>query len=138
MAVLCLTAPVLIPLVYGAEFRDSAVALFGLAPGVLLYAVTRPIWTHLVRLDRPGTATGIAVLAFALNAALALALIPAFGMLGCAIASSIAFACFAATQTAWFLRATGLPLSAIVPGPREVRAVLRILARVRQRLATRP
>lgn len=138
MAVLCLAAPVLIPVVYGPEFADSAVQVFGLAPGFLVYAATRPIWTHLLRLDRPGKATGIALLAFALNAVLAVALIPVMGVLGCAIASSIAFACFTAMQTVWFLRATGLPITSVVPGPAELRAVAGALARVRQRLEAKP
>ncbi|WP_327089372.1 polysaccharide biosynthesis C-terminal domain-containing protein [Nonomuraea sp. NBC_01738] len=127
--VLCGTAPVLIPLVYGADFRDSLAPLLGLAPGLLVFAATRPVWTHLLRLNRTGTATVMALSMFGLNVLLSLLLLPRFGALGCAIASSVSYGGFGLLQTAWFLRASGLPVSAVVAGPAEVRALLGALRR---------
>ncbi|WP_214325882.1 lipopolysaccharide biosynthesis protein [Nonomuraea sediminis] len=143
MAVLCGAAPVMIPLVYGADFRDSLFPLLGLAPGLLIFNATRPLWTHLLRLNRPGLAATISLSVFALNAALSLALLPVLGGLGCAIASSVAYACLGILQTVWFLRTTGLPVSAVVAGPAEVRAVLAMAGRLASRrkppvLAERP
>ncbi|MFI6599001.1 lipopolysaccharide biosynthesis protein [Nonomuraea sp. NPDC050536] len=127
---LCGAAPVMIPLVYGSDFRDSLLPLLGLAPGQLIFAATRPVWTHLLRLNRTGLATTISLSIFALNVALSLLLLPVLGGLGCAIASSVAYACLGLLQTVWFLRTSGLPVSAVVAGPAEVRAVLAMAGRL--------
>lgn len=135
---LCGTAPVLIPLVYGSDFQDSLLPLLGLAPGALVFSATRPLWTHLLRLNRTGLATGISLSVFVLNIALNLALIPVFGGLGCAIASSVAFVCLGVLQAGWFLRTTGLRLSAVVPGAAEVRSAIAALGRTGKVVARRP
>ncbi|GLY80691.1 polysaccharide biosynthesis C-terminal domain-containing protein [Actinoallomurus iriomotensis] len=120
VASMCLAAPPLIPLVYGTAFAGSVPSLIALAPGLLALGATRPIGAYLLRLDRPMLASSMSVAALLVNVALNLALVPFFGIVGSAVASSIAYATLAALQVAWFVRASGASPRDLLPGPAEV------------------
>jgi O-antigen/teichoic acid export membrane protein len=120
VGLLCATAPLLVPFVYGPAFRGSVAPLLGLAPGLLALGATRPIGAFLLRLDRPMLASAMSVAALVVNVALNLVLVPGHGILGSAVASSIAYVGLAALQTAWFLRATGASVRDLLPGPAEL------------------
>jgi O-antigen/teichoic acid export membrane protein len=120
VGLLCVAAPVVIPVVYGATFAGSVAPLLGLAPGLLALGATRPVGAFLLRLDRPLLASAMTVLALAVNVALNLALIPVCGIVGSALASSVAYVLLAAGQCAWFLRATRTPARRLVPGTPEL------------------
>ncbi|HEX6470514.1 MAG TPA: polysaccharide biosynthesis C-terminal domain-containing protein [Streptosporangiaceae bacterium] len=120
VGLMCLAAPLAVPVAYGAAFAACVPALLALAPGLFALGATRPIGAFLLRLDRPFLASAMTVLALVLNVALNLALIPVFGIVGSAVASSLAYAMLAAAQTAWFLRATRTPLRGLLPGGAEL------------------
>jgi O-antigen/teichoic acid export membrane protein len=111
----CVAAPILIPAVYGWAFAGSVGPLLGLAPGLWVIGASRPVGTFLLRLDRPLLNSATAVAALAVNVGLNLTLIPSFGIVGSAFASSIGYATLAALQVAWFLRATRTPLQHLIP-----------------------
>jgi O-antigen/teichoic acid export membrane protein len=121
VAAMCLTAPSLIPLLYGAEFRGAGSALLALAPGLLALGAARPISTYLLRLSRPMPMSIMFATAMVLNVCLNLALIPPLGIVGASLASSIAYTALAVVQTVWFVRVTGTRLRELVPGLGEVR-----------------
>jgi O-antigen/teichoic acid export membrane protein len=127
VGLMCAAAPMLIPLVYGASFAGSVPALLALAPGLLALGATRPLGAYLLRLDRPGFASALSIAALAVNVTLNFALVPLYGIVGSAVASSIAYAVLAGLQARWFLRATGTSPRDLLPGPAE-------LAYVRSRL----
>jgi O-antigen/teichoic acid export membrane protein len=120
IGLLCATAPFLVPFVYGPSFRGSVPPLLGLAPGLLALGATRPIGAFLLRLDRPMLASAMSVAALGVNVTLNLVLVPGYGVLGSAVASSVAYAGLAALQTAWFLRATGASVRDLLPGPADL------------------
>lgn len=120
VAAMCVAAPPLIPLVYGASFAGSVPSLLALAPGLLALGATRPLGAYLLRLDRPMLASAMSVAALAVNVALNFALVPLYGIVGSAVASSVAYAGLACLQAGWFLRATGASPRDLLPGPREV------------------
>lgn len=120
---LCAVAPLLIPLAYGPEFKASVVPLLALAPGLVALAVARVISAFLLRLNRPLFRSWVAVLALVANTGLNLALIPAYGIAGCAVASSISYCLLAGVHLVWFRRATGIPIRALLPGRDEIRYV---------------
>jgi O-antigen/teichoic acid export membrane protein len=130
VGLMCVAAPPLIPLVYGASFRGSAPSLLALAPGLLALGATRPLGAYLLRLDRPMLASALSVTALAVNVALNLALVPFFGIVGSAVASSVAYAALAGLQVAWFLRATGASPLDLLPGSAEVAYVRRRFPRL--------
>lgn len=117
---MCVAAPPLIPLVYGAPFAGSVPSLLALAPGLLALGATRPLGAYLLRLDRPMLASAMSVAALAVNVALNFALVPYYGIVGSAVASSVAYAGLACLQAAWFLRATGASPRDLLPGAAEV------------------
>ena len=127
-ALMCLAAPPLVPLVYGTAFAGSVPSLLALAPGLLALGATRPIGAYLLRLDRPMLASSMSVAALLVNVALNLALVPVFGIVGSAVASSVAYIALAGLQAAWFVRASGASPRDLLPGPAE-------LAYVRERLS---
>jgi O-antigen/teichoic acid export membrane protein len=121
IALMCLTAPVLIPLIYGSAFRGAGPALIALAPGLLALGATNPVRTYLFRLSRPGPMSLMFIAVMAVNVSLNFALIPRFGIIGASLASSVAYTLLASTQTGWFVKATGIRPSDLIPGPAEIR-----------------
>jgi O-antigen/teichoic acid export membrane protein len=112
----CVAAPVVIPAVYGWAFAGSIGPLLGLAPGLWIIGASRPVVTFLLRLDRPLLNSATAIAALAVNVGLNLMLIPSYGIMGSAFASSLGYATLAALQIAWFARATRTPLRRVIPG----------------------
>lgn len=129
VGLMCLAAPILIPVVYGTAFAGSVAPLLGLAPGLVVLGATRTVAAFLLRLDRPMLMSAISVTALVVNVVLNLALIPAYGIVGCAVASSIGYGVLGGLQVAWFLRATGLPPRALLPGRGEIRYLVAVSAR---------
>nr|WP_240940609.1 polysaccharide biosynthesis C-terminal domain-containing protein [Planosporangium flavigriseum] len=123
---------------YGSGFRDSVPALLALAPGIFTFGATRAVGAHLIRLDRPMIISGITLAAMAGNVALCLLLIPRWGLVGCALASSAGYAVLGGAQVAWFLRATRTPARALVPGRAELDALRRAYRARRIRAASDP
>ena len=91
VGLMCAAAPPLIPVVYGSSFAGSVPSLLALAPGLLALGATRPIGAYLLRLDRPMLGSAMAVAALLVNIALNLVLVPDYGILGSAVASSVAY-----------------------------------------------
>ncbi len=120
VGLMCAAAPIVVPIAYGATFGGSIAPLLGLAPGLLALGATRPIGAFLLRLNRPLLASAMTVLALVVNVALNLTLIPLCGIVGSALASSIAYVMLAALQSAWFVRATRTPLRHLLPGAAEL------------------
>lgn len=112
---LVLLGPVLVPLVYGAEFRDAVPALFALAPGVLALATSRSAGGYLIRLNRPWVVTGLAGSALLVNVLANLVLIPPLGIVGAGLASSLAYVLLAGCYLTWLRRAGGLRLRNFAP-----------------------
>jgi O-antigen/teichoic acid export membrane protein len=121
VVLMCATAPFLIPFVYGSAFSGSVAPLLALAPGLIALAATRMISGFLLRLRRPLLRSGTALIALAVNVGLNLVLIPRYGIIGCAIASSVSYCALSGIHVAWFLKATRTPVRQLVPGGDEVR-----------------
>jgi O-antigen/teichoic acid export membrane protein len=124
---LCATAPALVPAVYGHEFAGSVPALFALAPGLLALGMARQVSAYLVRLNRPFTMSAQSVAALALTVAANPLLIPRWGIVGCALASSASYGLIAVVQVTRFCRATSTPAHRLLPGIHELTAARRWL-----------
>jgi O-antigen/teichoic acid export membrane protein len=126
---LCLAAPVLVPLAYGAAFGGSVAALLALAPGVLAIGAGRQIAAYLLRLNRPFTMSALPVGTLAVNVALSLILIPRWGVVGCSLASSVSCVLMVVVQVARFSRATSTPARRLLPGVADLALVRRWVLR---------
>ena len=121
VAAMCAVAPALIPVVYGPAFGDSVAPLFALAPGMVAMGSARTIGDFLLRLHRPVLRSGIALASVAANVVLNLVLIPAYGIVGCALASTVSYGLLAFLYVVWFRAATGTPVRRLLPGRGELR-----------------
>lgn len=130
---LCAAAPLLIPVIFGPDFSPSVAPLLALAPGMWALGMARPLGAFLLRLDRPLLMSSLSLVALSVNVGLDLALIPRFGVVGCAIAASAGYGTLAALQAGWLARATRTPVRLLLPGPQDVRVLVDALGSVRMR-----
>jgi O-antigen/teichoic acid export membrane protein len=121
---LVVAAPVVIPLVFGADYgsADRVVWVLVLAVGGL--AVWRPVSTALLRFAAPRLQAGIGLGALVANVGANMVLIPHFGIVGAAWASVLSYWLGAIASVAWL--ATRRPMRArdLVPAGDEVRLLL--------------
>ncbi|MEU8245995.1 polysaccharide biosynthesis C-terminal domain-containing protein [Nonomuraea sp. NPDC048916] len=134
VALLAAASPWLIPLVYGQSFAGSVAPLLALAPGTIALMLIRPLEQHLVRLERPMTMTVIAVGSLCANILLNLVLIPRWGAVGAALASTATYIAMALLEMSRFARSTGMPMGALIPRLADVRSIVQALAAKRRSL----
>ena len=100
-ALVGLACPFAIPLALGDAFEDAVTPLLLLLPGIVLYAPVAILTVYLsVRRGRPRLPLAVSILGMVLTLLAALLLIPAHGVAGAALASTIGYA--AAGALAWF------------------------------------
>ncbi len=104
---LWLVAPLLVEIAYGAPFRQAGVALQIMLPGVLAYSVVAVLENPLIAWGAPGRVTAVLITGLAVNLAANVTLIPAFGMNGAALASTISYTFTAALILALYVRQSG-------------------------------
>lgn len=121
---LVVAGPLAIGFVFGSSFEGTEAAVFALAPGILALALERPLGTYIVRLDRPVVVSIGLSMGLAANVLLNLVLIPEWGIVGAAVASTLVYIGLASWIGAWFLRASGLGIGALTPYPRDVVSAL--------------
>jgi O-antigen/teichoic acid export membrane protein len=102
-----LLGPRLVRFVYGSQFADAGVALRLILPGVVAYSVVAILSRYIVGRGRPGTGTVVLLLGLFTNIVMNLVLIPRYGILGAAAASSISYTATAVTTLAVFRRLSG-------------------------------
>jgi O-antigen/teichoic acid export membrane protein len=122
-------APVLVPLMYGADFRGSVGPLLLIGPGIVALAVARPISVFLTRLNRPLALSALSGGALVLNVALNLLLIPTFGIRGAAAASTVSYGALSAFFAGWLLRASDVRPRDLMPRVADISGPLRSLLR---------
>jgi O-antigen/teichoic acid export membrane protein len=126
LAIACLGSAgyILIPLLYGEEFRQSVSAFYVLLPSGLFYSVSKVLGSSLWALGRPqvGVYSGLASAPVML--ALNFLLVPHLGIEGAALASMAAYLLNAAVVLAVFSRATATPWwRPLLPEARDLRAL---------------
>lgn len=99
--------PRLVRFVYGSEFADAGVALRLIIPGVVAYSVVAVLSRYLSGRGRPGLGTLILLFGLAANVAANLVLVPRYGILGAAIASSLSYGLTALIMLTVFVRVSG-------------------------------
>ena len=99
---------------YGRAYVPGAPALAVLMPGVWAMSVGKLLAVHLTGRGHPEVGTYAALVSLIVTVVLDLALIPSVGIVGAAIASSVAYALATAVITAFFLRITQLRLADVL------------------------
>lgn len=126
---LAILAPFLITNLYGSEYKDALSALWILLPGLVALAWVRVISQYINGRGKPGYTT-VAFFASALiTVVLDFALIPPYGILGAAIASTIAYILTALIVGYFWKRLSGVSfLAAVIPQPSDVGLIFRWIA----------
>ncbi len=100
--------PIIISQVYGSAYTEAVMPLFILLPGVVLLAQTNLWYSDLPGRGKPEVATYSALVALAATIVFNLALIPSYGAVGAAVASSCAYALEFAVAGSLLIHHTGL------------------------------
>jgi O-antigen/teichoic acid export membrane protein len=113
---LAVAAPLLIPAVFGGDFRDSVEPLWLLLPGTVALAGSKVLTSYIFSQGRPLVNTGITAVSLVVTIVADLALIPRFGVNGAAVASSLAYTAHLAAALFAYSRISGKPwLPVILP-----------------------
>lgn len=107
---LAVTGEWLIVLLFGDVFRPAYPALLALLPGMFSLCYSSILHLDLLGKERPGTLSIFAGAAAALNLLLALLLIPRWGIVGAAVASSVAYSALALAMLLLYWRVSGIAI----------------------------
>jgi O-antigen/teichoic acid export membrane protein len=138
VAGLCLfaVAPALCVGLFGDDFRDSAVDLRILVFGAIGIVALKQLGSALTAQRRPLLSTAGIAVALLTTVGLDFALIPPFGAVGAAIASTLAYTAGGIAITLIFVRV--LPGGdSLIPGPRDAKLLVRQLRAAVSRLGSR-
>lgn len=102
------TASWLVPIVFGAAFAPAVPAILYLLPGIAIFAPVIVIGSYMGGTGRPDLNLVGSTISFAVTLVLDLVLIPAYGIVGAAIASSVSYATAAAVMFFLFRRISGI------------------------------
>jgi O-antigen/teichoic acid export membrane protein len=99
--------PRLVRTVYGSQFADAGVALRLILPGIVAYSVVAVLSRYITGRGRPGTGTLILIAGLVVNVGINLVLIPRYGIVGAAAASSVSYLVTAVLTLVVFHRMSG-------------------------------
>jgi O-antigen/teichoic acid export membrane protein len=130
-------APMVVPLAYGRAFAPAVPLLMLLLPGVLVLSVARPASVYLLRARRAWYVVAPSTAGLAVNVAVNLALIPALGAAGCALASLAGYVVMAVFQLWLFDRISGTRARLLLPRRADVGLCLSAMRAILSRRAVR-
>ena len=111
VAGLGVAAPVLVPVIYGADFAPSVRVIHLLLPGVFFMLGLKILNMDLAGRGRPNASLWAMVPALLVNAALSVTLVPRYGAPGAAVASSVAYTAGGVGMMLVYCRHTGIRLA---------------------------
>lgn len=102
--IIAASASILVPFVFGEEYRDAVLPLLWLLPGMPGLAAARILANHFLGKGKPSFNLAVSVLILAINLILNIELIPLMGESGAALASTIAYSAGSAIMILLFIR----------------------------------
>lgn len=120
--VLLLTAPLIIPALYGEAYAPAVTVSRLLVPGIAALGLWKILAQDLIARGRPNAYTLSAACSLGLLVIGCGALIPGYGLIGGAVASSLSYVAATGVIVFWYSRITGTPQrSLIVPSTEDLR-----------------
>jgi O-antigen/teichoic acid export membrane protein len=132
---LAMTMPLIIPLLLGNAYRSSVAALLWLLPGSVAFITANVTAAYFSGIGRQSLNTVASAIGLVVTLVLDFILIPHFGFLGAACASSISYSATATFSSVMFSRITGVRCHNLyVLRASDMEFVRRIMRGTRQRL----
>jgi O-antigen/teichoic acid export membrane protein len=129
------TAPFIIPAVFGTAFDDAVEPFLWLLPGTVALAGTKVLAAYVFSRGRPMINAWIAFATLLVTVIAAVALIPPFGVPGAAVASSLAYGVsLSLTALAYARLSRGSALEALLPRPSDASLYIDVLRGLSERL----
>lgn len=125
----CFLGPLVILLAYGSGFAPAVVPMLTMLPGIWFLGLGLVIQGNLAARNRPGLSSMLAGLSAFLTVVLDLALIPAFGIEGAALASVGAYTTFGVASLLALHRVSSIPVRELIVPTRSDLAGYRALPR---------
>ena len=113
-SIICLIAPVLIRIFYGEQFTESVIPLRILLPGIIAFGMVKILTGHLHGRGKPQYGSIVTVCSLLLTILFDLLLIPRFGIIGAALATTFAYLFSLILTLFFFINMTGLSLKEIL------------------------
>jgi len=123
-----------IPLVFGRDFAGAVVPFVVLVPGVVSLAVSYCISPILILEGRLRVAAGASIVSLLVMVALDLLLIPDLGLVGAALASTVAYSVLTVIQLRWIRKHQPLRLGELCPDTTDLLRLLSALLERARRL----
>jgi O-antigen/teichoic acid export membrane protein len=101
-------------LVFGENFKDSCEPFIILLIGFSILFISKPIKAYLVIIDKPGLLTVASILSLACNVTLNILLIPKHGLMGAAIATSLANFIYVITLLFYYKKYSNAQIKSII------------------------
>lgn len=129
--------PFLLPFVYGKPFAPAIFPFFALLPGVLSDGITRVLWSY--QITRGRMYWKLAIGTTVVNLTAVMLLVPKFGAVGAALASSISYTVLAVLAIRHFCIDTGAaPSQVLVPTGSDISIIMRTLSGMLTRSRSKP
>jgi len=123
--VLAVVSPWIIKIIFGEEFKESAVALQILLPGIVVGSVSRVLSNDIAARGRPEINMYVALLTVAVNVICNIVLIPRMGINGAALATSISYSLGAIIKLIIYSKlASVLWYSTIIPTKTDINLLI--------------
>jgi O-antigen/teichoic acid export membrane protein len=106
--------PVVISVAYGSAFEPAIVPMLIVLPGMWFVGTGTVVAAALSGRGRPGLASALSGLAVAMTVVLDLALIPAFGVNGAAVASLVSYTAYGVLSLGALSRVSGIPVTTLL------------------------
>lgn len=125
---LALTAPWLVQILFGSAFRPSVAGVWLLLPGIVALGGARVLGSYLLGRNRQQVDLVATLAGLVATVALDVLLIPRYGFLGAAVASSVAYTVTLAVDLGWIVSNTTLTLrTMLIPTTADVGMTIRRL-----------
>jgi O-antigen/teichoic acid export membrane protein len=134
-----IVGPWLITLVYGAKFAAAGLVLRVLMPGIVAYCIMPMLATFFTQqLGRPSIPLVLSAISTALCAAVTAVLLPHYGLVAAAAATSVSYVVAVAIGAILFMRRTGLsPAQVFILNSNDMRQYAHLLGSITARIRAR-
>lgn len=131
---LALLADQILPWVYGEAFRQSIAPLLGLLPGIVTFSMVNVLASYIAGIGKPQLNLAVSSVGLVVTIIFDLLLIPRFGIVGAAMASTLSYSISALLTLEIFTRKSKVPVrQVLLPTSEDIRGVISLVRKLFRR-----